>query len=287
MLFAYKSLTWKGGSALDSGDWGHIYDGNIGVNYPAPDLTTIVLNFGTTYRGIMSPGSQAVGDSVRADDVQDVFYYLFANRLNASFGGTVMNPNPNPAYPKGNYPWTTPIIPTGLLPALPFTPFSTLAAFQAAAGANYVAPFIVAAGTTFTLDPTKWYGGIDVRDGATIVLNSATYRVWDFTAIGKNVTFQVTDSSVLNVDVHFNPNDGFKFGIGTNSGAHLNVGAATTAYANSNNRVTVWSNKPELHVQYFAPTGWLDLGNQAKLYGRYWAQTITGDPNDNAYCAGG
>lgn len=41
------------------------------------------------------------------------------------------------------------------------------------------------AGSTFVLDPTKYYGGIDVRDGATIVLGDAKYRVWDFTAIGK------------------------------------------------------------------------------------------------------
>ena len=41
-------------------------------------------------------------------------------------------------------PFTTPIIQTADLPQLPFTPYATLADFQAAAGANYVAPFFIA-----------------------------------------------------------------------------------------------------------------------------------------------
>ena len=87
-------------------------------------------------------------------------------------------------FPDGNFPWDTPIIETANLPTLPFTPYTTLAAFQAAAGANYVAPFSVGPNATFTMDPTKWYGGIDVNDNSTIIMGDATYRVFDFTAIG-------------------------------------------------------------------------------------------------------
>jgi hypothetical protein len=286
-LFAYYSLTWKGGSALNSGDWGHIYDGNIGVNFAdaTPLDSDYVLNFGTTYRGIMSPGSQAVADTVRADDALDEFYYLFANKVNPAFGATVHNPNG--ATPKGNYLWSPPIIASP--PSVPFsTPIPTLAAFQLAAGPNYVAPFQVPTGTTFTLDPTKWYGGIDVRDNATIILGNAAYRVWDFSAIGKNVTFQTQPGSVLNVDVHFTPNENLLFGSPASVGAHLNVGAMTANYDDGGpSRVTNFSHGAVLYMQYFAPTGWLDLGGLNKLYGRYWARIITGDPNNNVYCLGG
>lgn len=285
-LFAYDSLVWKGGADLTGsggGDWGHIYNGNIGVNLSSAaaglGAGNFSLDFATSNRGIMSPGFQAVADSVRAD-AAGVFSYLFANTLNASFAATVNNPNPSTA--KGEYPFTTPIIAVGSLPTLPFTPQATLAAFQAAAGANYVAPFTVAAGTTITLDPTKYYGGIDVRDGATVKLGDASYRVWDFTAIGKNVAFQVTDKSVLNVDVHFNPNDNFRFGIGTNAGAQLNIGAQTPTYDNGGpSRVTNFSHDAIIYAQYFAPSGWLDLGGGNELYGRYWAEVISGDPNNN------
>ncbi|MGH2407137.1 MAG: Ig-like domain-containing protein, partial [Candidatus Limnocylindrales bacterium] len=283
-LFAFNSLTWKGGALLNSGDWGHIYGGNVGVNNAAPNSSTFVLNFGTSGRGIMSPGSELVGDSARADDSQDVIYYFFANRLNPSFGASVLNPNPSTT--KGNYPFGP--LPVLAQPALPFTAYSTMSAFQAAAGVgNYIAPFIVYPGQTFSLDATKWYGGIDVRDGATIKLGNGTYRVWDFTAIGKKVTFTTTDATTLNVDVHLNPNDDFKFGVGTNAGTHLNIGAATSTYANSNARVTTWSNRAEIWAQYFAPTGWLDVGALTTMHGRFWAQTITGDPNDNVMCLGG
>jgi hypothetical protein len=283
-LFAYDSLIWKGGSNVSSGDWGHIYNGNVGVNNldSNPGDSNFVLDFGTSARGIMSPGSQLVADTVRADDLQDIIGQLFANKLNPTFGATVLDPNPGTA--KGNYLFTGPIIASGLLPTLPFTPQATLASFQAMAGANYVAPFTVAAGTTFTLDSTKFYGGIDVRDGATVKLGNASYRVWDFTAIGKNVTFDVTDQSVLNVDVHFNPNDNFRFGIGTNAGAQLNIGSQTPTYDfGGPSNVTNFSHGAIIKAQYFAPTGWLDLGGENELYGRYWAEVISGDPNNNVY----
>src|SRR6185295_18611089 len=81
VLFAYNELIWKGGSVATNS--GYIMGGNIGVNYPGAGIT---LAFGTSGRGIMSAGSQAVADSVRADDAQDVFYTLFANQTNPSFG---------------------------------------------------------------------------------------------------------------------------------------------------------------------------------------------------------
>jgi hypothetical protein len=106
--------------------------------------------------------------------------------------------------------------------------------------------------------------------------------VWDFVAIGKNVTFQTTDQSVLNVDVHFNPNDDFRFGIGTQAGAQLNIASQTATFDNGGpSRVTNFSHGAIVYAQYFAPTGWLDLGGMNEFYGRYWAQVISGDPNNN------
>jgi hypothetical protein len=282
-LFAYDSLVWKGGSALNSGDWGHINGGNAGVNNAAPP-NTFVLNFGTDARGIMSPGSELVGDTVRADDAQDIIYYLFANKLNASFGATVVNPNGATA--KGNYPFTPPII-SGL-PSQPFFGATgSLVAFQALAGGNYVAPFVVPQNTTFVMDSTKWYGGIDVRDGATLVFGPGTYRIWDFTAIGKNVTFTTDNATVINVDVHLNPNDGFRFGTAASVSAHLNIAAQTPTYDNGGpSRVTNFSHGAIVYAQYFSPSGWLDLGGMNTLYGHYWAQIISGDPNNNVTCEG-
>lgn len=47
--------------------------------------------------------------------------------------------------------------------------------------------------------------------------------------------------------------------------------------------MTNFSHDAIVHAQYFAPTGWLDLGGENELYGRYWAQIISGDPNNNVY----
>jgi hypothetical protein len=278
-LFAYDDLLWKGGQVLNSGNWGHIYDGNVGVNNAAPGVgSPFNLRFGTDRNGYMSPGSQLVGDAVLNNTAGSYIDYLFANSVNTGFATT---PNhPNPATTRGNYPFTTPIVVSP--PSLPFTAYAALADFQAAAGANYVAPVIVPKNGSYTLDPTKWYGGISLGDGSTLIAGAGTFRIWDFPAVGKGVTFQVTDATVLDVDVHMNPNDGFRFGVGTNSLAHLNIGGA--GYNWQTTFVTHFSNNAIFYGQYFAPTAWVDLGATSTYYGRIWARRISGDPNDNVYC---
>ena len=274
VLFAYDQLTWKGGNlATDSG---YIVGGNIGVNYPlsqAPsNPTSFSMNFGTTYRGIMSPEYQAVADSVRADDAQDIFYYLFANSTNASFGATVNNPNPDTLnYPDGNYPFTTPIIATASLPVLPFTPSNTRMASEP--------DLTVAQDAVVSLTPGDRR---DVRfnDGAVVTLTDGLYNMRSL-SMGVGVTVNVTDNTTLQIDEDWFLNNNLSFGLGTNSGARVYIGAYGINV--NTTRVTTFSKNNEIHAQYFAPTGWLDLGGGNELYGRYWAQRITGDPNNNVY----
>src|SRR6185295_8233311 len=87
--------------------------------------------------------------------------------------------------------------------------------------------------------------------------------------------------TILNIVYGFTNNDNFKFGVGSNNGAHINVGACGINV--NTTRVTNFSHGSEIHGIYFAPTGWLDLGGGNNLYGHFVAQRITGDPNNNIF----
>jgi PEP-CTERM motif len=274
-LFAYDQLEWKGGTAATNS--GYIYGGDVGVNYPGLSPSGFSLSFGTSARGIMSPGHQAVADSVRADDAQDIFYDLFANTLNVSFGATVVNPNPGT--PKGNYPFTTPIIAAASLPMLPFTP--------GRAATNGASDLTVGGGGGLPSPQTLLPGPFrDVRfnDGTTINLLAGQYDMRNV-SIGKNVTINLTNGTILAIDKQFDPNDGLMMGTnpGYLGGAQLLVGGLGDNP--STDRTTNFSHNAEIHVQYFAPNSWLDLGGGNELYGRYWARRITGDPNNNVHMA--
>ncbi|MGH7132902.1 MAG: hypothetical protein ACREJO_13250 [Phycisphaerales bacterium] len=274
VLFAYDELVWKGGTpATDSG---RIYGGNIGVNYADRSPTGFALSFGTSARGIMSPGSQAVAHNVRADDAADIFYYLYANAVNASFGATVNNPNPDTVgYPDGNIPFTGPIIDTPNLPVLPFTPNRALTNGAADLTVNGSGGLP----SPQTLSPGA-YRDMRFNDNAVVNFLAGTYDIRNL-SMGMNVTINVTDATILQIDRNFDPNNNLTFGAnpGHNGGARILVGG----FGNNVNttRTTNFSQNAEIHAQYFAPTAWLDLGGNNELFGRFWAQRITGDPNNN------
>ena len=272
MLFAYDELVWKGGSVGTAS--GFINGGNIGVNYPGLSPTGFSLAFGTSARGIMSPGSQAAADSVRADDAQDIFYDLFANTTNPSFGATVVNANPMTA--DGNYPYSpNTIIQTALLPVFPFTPNRALtngaADLQVGGAGGLSSPQTIAPGP---------FRDVRFNDGVVVNFGPGVYDMRDV-SIGKNVTVNVTDQTIFQIDENFEPNDGLLFGtnLGHTGKARLFVGGFGNNV--STTQTTNFSHDAIIHMQYFAPTAWLDLGGGNQLFGRFWAQRISGDPNNN------
>src|SRR5204862_2907236 len=92
-------------------------------------------------------------------------------------------------------------------------------------------------------------------------------------------TVNLTDATVLQIDRDWSVNDGLQMGVGTQAGARVLLsGVGFNA-----NRATLcnFAHVAEIHSQFFAPTGWLDLGGSNRLFGRFWAQRITGDPSND------
>jgi hypothetical protein len=105
--------------------------------------------------------------------------------------------------------------------------------------------------------------------------------MWNI-SLGKNVTINVDEATILQIDVKFDANDGMKFGNGTYGGAKIYVGAYGLNSATT--PVTNFSHGSVIHATYFSPTGWLDIGGGNNLYGHFWAKTISGDPNNSVFC---
>lgn len=266
VLFAYDELTFKGGSAATNS--GYVVGGNIGVNYPGLSPSGFSLNFGTSGQAIMSDGYQAVADSVRGDATGS-FYDLFANSVNPSFASTIRGTGPTA--------FSTPIIATGSLPTLPFTPNRALTN-------NASDLTVLGAGgqpSPYTLSPGA-YRDIRLNDNAVLNIGPGTFDIRNL-SIGKNVTVNLSDASILQIDRRLDPNDNLALGLnpGYNGLAQLLIGG----FGDNPNteRTTNFSHGAVVHAQYFAPNSWLDLGGGNELYGRYWAKRITGDPNNNVY----
>jgi hypothetical protein len=263
VLFAYDEMILKG--AIGTLDRGYIHGGDIGVNFPGRGQDgSPSLSYATSGRVIMDAGSNAVADSVRAANPEGIFFNLFANSVNASFAATILG--------QGPLPYTTPIIAAASLPLLPFTPGRALtddAADVLVGNTGFPSPHTLAPGA---------YRDVRVNDGKTINLGAGVYDIRSF-SLGTNVTVNTTDETILQIDRGWSVNDGLRFGIGTLSGAKVYVGALGLAA----NQLTVcnFSHDAELHLQFFAPTGWLDLGGRNKLYGRFWSQRMTGDPSND------
>ncbi len=262
VLFAYDEMILKG--ATGSSPRGHIRGGDIGVNYPTANPNAFALSFATFGRVIMDPGSQAVADSVRATSAEGIFFDLFANRVNASFAPTILGTGPTP--------YTPPIIDAANLPVFPFIPGRALtdnAADVTVGGTGAPSPF------TFTPGA---YRDVRFNNDAVVSFGDGTFDLRSL-EIGRNVTIKVTDQTILQIDGGISINDGLKFGLGTHSGAQIFLGAF--GFNPTANPVTNFAHNAEIHVQFFSPTGWLDMGGRNQLFGRYIAQRITGDPNNN------
>lgn len=265
VLFAYDELILKG--AVAGSDRGYVHGGDIGVNFAdrgengSPSLT-----FASLGPVIMDAGSNAVAASVRAPNPEGVFFNLFANAVNATFDATITGAGP--------LPFTPPIIAPANLPVLPFTPGRALtdgAADVLVGGTGFPSPHTLAAGA---------YRDVRVNDGKTLDLGDGVYDMRSL-SLGTNVTVNVTDRTVIQIDRDWSINDGLRFGVGTNAGARVYVGAL--GFDAHRSTVCNFAHVAEIHMQFFAPTGWLDLGGTNDLYGRYWAQRITGDPGNDLF----
>ncbi len=262
VLFAYDEMILKG--ATGASPRGHIRGGDIGVNYPTTNPTDFSLSYATSGRVIMDPGSQAVADSVRASSPDGIFFDLFANRVNASFAPTINGTGP--------IPFTPPIIQPANLPAFPFTPGRALtdnANDLTVGGTGVPSPYTFAPGA---------YRDVRLNNGVTVHFGDGTFDLRSL-SIGANVTIEVTDQTILQIDQDISVNDGLRFGVGTTSGARIFLGAL--GFNPDAAPVVNFAHYAEIHVQFFSPTGWLDLGGRNQLFGRYIADRITGDPNNN------
>lgn len=264
VLFAYNELVFKG-ATVASGK-GYITGGNIGVNYPGLSQSAYSLEFATSGLAVMSDGYQAVADSVRADNTGS-FYDLFANSTNPSFAAAIRGSGPAA--------FSTPIIATPSLPALGFTPGRAItdnaSDIQVGGSGGLPSPQSLSPGA---------YRDVRFNDNATVNFGAGVYDIRNL-SMGKHVTINVTDQTILRIDRQFDPNDFLLFGTnaGHNGGAQVLVGGfgdnpTTTRTAN-------FSHNAEIHAQYFSPNSWLDLGGGNDLFGHYWALRITGDPNNN------
>lgn len=262
VLFAYDEMILKG--AVGSSPRGHIRGGDIGVNYPTANPNAFALSYATFGRVIMDPGSQAVADSVRCSSTEGVFFDLFANRVNPNFTATIEGTGPTP--------FTPPIIQPANLPVFPFTPGRALtdnAADVTVGGTGLPSPYTFAPGA---------YRDVRLNDDVAVSFGDGTFDLRSLT-IGRNVTINVTDHTILQIDRGMSINDGLRLGLGTHSGAQIFLGAL-----GFNPTVTPAVNLAhyaEIHVQFFSPDGWLDLGGRNQLFGRYIARRISGDPNNN------
>ncbi len=262
VLFAYHEMILKGASGASPR--GHIRGGDIGVNYPTTNPTDFALSYATYGRVIMDPGSNAVADSIRASNPEGVLFNVFANRVSASFVPVIDGIGP--------IPFTPPIITPANLPGFPFTPGRALtdnASDLTVGGTGVASPYTFAPGA---------YRDVRLNNGVTVNFGDGTYDMRSL-SIGTNVTVNVTDQTILQIDEDLQINDGLLLGVGTFSGAQIFLGAL--GFNSNAVPVTNLAHYAEIHAQFFAPTGWIDLGGRNQLFGRYIADRITGDPNDN------
>jgi hypothetical protein len=266
VLFAYNELVFKGGSAATNS--GFITGGNIGVNYAGLSQSAFSLEFATSARARMDDGFQAVADSVRGDAAGS-FFDLFANSVNPSFASQIRGSGPT-AY-------SGPIVPTPSLPTLGFTPNRALTNSAADLTVNGSGGLP----SPQTITPGA-YRDVRFNDNSVVTFGAGVFDLRNL-SIGKNVTINVSDSTVLQIDRQFDPNDFLIFGANPGSTGLAKILVGGFGDNPTTTRSTNFSHNAEIHAQYFAPNSWLDLGGGNELYGRYWALRITGDPNNNVH----
>ena len=300
VLFATQDLLFKGGGGtLPTG--GMIVGGNIGVNNVGG-----TLRYSTDAIAHMSDGTWAVADDARSGtETAGTLYWLYANTVNPGWttngGATVLQQNPATSTPPdvGQYPWTAPLLTS--LPPLPFTPSYQRMELESDLTLGGAGGTLYDAGG-YDLDPGNYRDvefkapGTSDPNQAIINLVDGVYNMRSLKVFSANpgVVINVRDGTILQIDMNFDAGDRMRFGANHDHHgcAKVYVGAIKNSsndyYNPTTERVTNWGHDGRasggsLHMQYYAPNGWLDLGGDMELYGRYWAYRITGDPGNNVY----
>jgi len=249
VLFAYSSLQFQGGQ---NASWGNIYGGNVGVNAVAGSSPT--CDVGTSDRFYMSDNTCLVADRLRFGSSASA-YNIYYNKTYGAFGGTIRHASSG---------FTAPLISN--LPSLGFTPGRA----ATASATDY------ADSTTLTLAPGT-YRNITVASGGILNLSAGTYDINNLSSDG-NTTVNVSDGTILRIDGAFSLGNGSSFGVGTGGLAEVLVGSSGVG---SGNPTINFGSSLTAYGLFFAPNGALRLGGNNNLFGRYWANTITSDLNDN------
>jgi hypothetical protein len=258
VLFALDELDFKGGNTGD-GTRGIIDGGNVGVNRadPTPGASGADMNIGANGDFVMSDGTHAVSDTMILGSQADV-YDVFVNVEKGAFGGTIRNTK------------TTPIPDWNGGPLIPLA--DILARFQSAAPSADSNDDVSSSGTgtTWSLAPGV-YRDVNSQDGTTLNLSAGEYDMRRLT-LGQNVTVNMTDATILRIadDVRLN---GADFGTNTTGLAQIYIGAGSGDNSQFGAQGEIWG-------QFFS-LGNLRLGRANDLYGRFWAQQIGSDFNDN------
>ena len=256
VLFALSEINFKGRNANPSR--GFIRGGNVGVNNPDPhginhDPYAPVLSLGANGAVVMDDGSQVVADTVRLGDETSV-WNLFANEVQTSFNPAVLRDPPRT-------PFTAPIIAPANLPACP--PFSP--------GTQNVT---VPKGGPLVLAPGS-YGDVRVQDNGILTLGSGIYNFKSFNN-GKKVRILTDPGTDVRVAEDMSTNDG-SF-VGPADCARFCVRSDNVSH---NDATVSFGRNTEIHGQFYAPNGRINLGHSTDLFGRFWSDTVSSDFNVN------
>lgn len=260
VLFALDELDFKGGNTAGTG---FITGGNVGVNRadPNPGDSAANMNIGVNGRFVMSDGTHAVADTMRLGSDADV-WDVFVNVEKGAFGGTIRNTKTSPI-PDWN---GGPLIPLNdILNLFPFDPARTTTDPGSAPDLSWSDT-----NNDWNLAPDV-YGEINAQNGTTLNLSAGLYDM-RFLNLGQNVTVNMTDQTILQVDDRVALN-GATFGANTSGLAEIYIGAESGDNSQFGEGGDIWG-------QFFS-LGNLRLGRANELYGRFWAGQIGSDFNDN------
>jgi hypothetical protein len=252
VLFANNSLNFAGGERVGTGN---IFGGNVGVNAVAGSSPTAVV--GVNFNFHMSDNTSLVADRLQFGSFASA-YDVYYNKTYGSRGGTIRNP------PRHTF--TAPLISS--LPALGFTPGRSIT--------DTATDYTIASGSPLTLTPGN-YRDITVQQNGILNLSAGTYNIRNLLSDGQTQV-NVTDGTILLIDGAFNLGNLSSFGAGTLGLAQVRVGSYNVSGTTIN-----FGQSLEARGLFYGPNGSLKLGGDNNLFGRFWANTITSDKNDNIY----
>lgn len=268
VLFALDDLSFKGRNADVTR--GFILGGNVGVNRVEPNTNGFLLTLGGASADVvMSSGTQVVADSMALSTK-----FTFTGGVGDLFSNRTGQLPTQAGHYSSLSTFTAPIL---TAPVLQFNPASNTSTTDLTVDDG---------NTPQTLAPGS-YRDVWVKDDGVLNFGSGEYFLRNLKG-GKDVTINVTDGTILYINGFFSMNDGPDFGVGTTSGAKVYVASINDTFNDlgANDFSVAFGSggaghAANIHAQFYAPNGIMNLGNHSDLYGRYWAEKINGDFNNN------